>query len=626
MGSQHTEIKRRRILQISGLSTAGIIGFSRRTLAEEEDANVTIEVPDQVSDGESLIIESFETDIGGQFQIFQDTDERPVYKMMEIEAGTEFTNRELELDDPIPESQSVRTSLYPIDGGRSYDTTSSEVFISETVNDTEPVETPYGTEPGVQKIEADPDAGFQSPYFLYTPDLPSVEESVNDSQKRPLFQASVNDSQERPLVVTAHPWGEFEERVEGASGPDGGITGHIADAMNCPVLSVPLTLTRGHLGLEPQELTLAPELEIDDPRRERVDLQLIAMIEDAKSRLNNGAYTIADGIHYDGGSSAAYFIEKVAPLHPEYINAYSFGANGHAFLPFEELTDDIPVHGDPDRTTIPWPIGAGNLEELTGEEFNKEAWMDIEQFRWIGGEDQDPDDPENYVHKRFRGDDEIDRVVDEIFGTLQVDDRFETSREIYDHLDVPATFRKFEGQPHSPDLEYRMEAAEFHKEQIEEDFELVHLTPQELTSEAHVGDTVAVSVTATNLTDVESSTTISFAVDRPEDETAEVDTKEVQIDPKSTETIELETAFEETGEFTLRVNETSVGDPVVVTEEPVEEDDESTETEDDHDDDHDDDENGGADADEQPGFGVVQTLTAVGGIGYLIKQRLSTDD
>ena len=524
---------------------------------------------------------------------------------MEIEAGTEFTSRELELNDPIRESQSIRTSLYPIGGGRSYDTMSSEVFISETVDDAEPVRTPYGTEPGVKKIEADPDAGFHSPYFLYVPDFSLVEESVNDSQ-------------ERPLVVTAYPWGEFEERVGGARRPDSGITGPIADAMNCPVLSVPLTLTRGHIGLEPQELTLAPELETSDPRRDRVDLQLIAMIEDVKSRLSTGIYTIADGIHYDGGSSAAYFIEKIAPLHPEYINAYSFGANGHAFLPFKQLTDDIPVHGDSDRTTIPWPIGTGNLEELTGEAFDKEAWMDIEQFRWIGGEDQGPDDPENYIHKRFRGDTEIDQVVEEIFGTLQVDDRFETSREIYDHLDVPATFRKFEGQPHAPDGEYRLEAVDFHKEQIEEDFELVHLTIQSLPSEAHVGDTVPVSVVATNQTDVESSTTISLAVDG-----TEVETTDVQVTPKSTETVELETTFEETGEFSLSVNGTAVKDPVVVNDQ------ESTET------------GTGApstnadtgenvsamDQDEervedQPGFGIVQALAAMGGIGYLIKRRL----
>jgi len=601
MNFQRTEIERRRILQIAGISTAGIVGFSGQTVAGDEDANVTIEVPDQLSDGESILIESFETDVDGQFHIFKNTDERPVYKMMEVEAGTEFTNREFELDDPIPESQSVSVSLYPIGGGRGYDIASSQVFVTEAVDGAEPAGTPYGTDPGVQKIEADPDAGFHSPYFLYTPAFPSVEESANDSQ-------------ERPLVVTAYPWGEFDERVEGASGPDSGITGLIADAMNCPVVSVPLTLTGGHIGLEPQELTLAPEVEIDNDRRERVDLQFIAMIEDAKSRLNNGAYTIADGIHYDGGSSAAYFIEKIAPLHPEYINAYSFGANGHAFLPFEELTDDIPVHGDPDRTTIPWPIGTGNLEELTGEAFNEEAWMDIEQFRWIGGEDQDPDDPDNHIHKRFRGDDEIDQVVEEIFGTLQVDDRFETSRDIYDHLDVSATFRIFEGQPHAPDQEYMVEAAEFHKEQIEEDFELIHLSIQEVDSEAHVEDTVTASVVAANWTDVESSTTISLAVDG-----TEVETTDIQVDPNSTETVELETVFEETGEFTLSINGTDLEEAVVVTEEQTETSPEDSST----DEDTATDELEESDTEDTPGFGITQAVAALGGLGYLLKQTVS---
>ena len=520
MESQQIEARRRRILQTAGVSTAGIIGFSGRTLAEG-------------------------------------------------------------------------------------------VHATEAVDGAEPGVNSYGTEPGVQKIEADPDAGFHSPYFLYTPSFPSVEESLNDSQVR-------------PLVVTTYPWGDFEERVAGAKDPDRGITGRIADATNCPVLSVPLTLTRGHLGLEPQELTLALDFEISEPQRERVDRQFIAMIEDAKSRLNTGSYTISDGIHYDGGSSAGYFIDKVAPLHPEYINAYSSGANGHAFLPFTELTDDVPVHGDPDRTTVPWPIGTGNLEELTGEAFNKEEWMDIEQFRWIGGEDQDPDDPENYIHKRFRGDDEIDQVVEECFGTLQVDDRFETSRKIYDHLDVPATFRTFEGQPHSPVWEDRLEAAEFHKERIEADFELLHVTLVESDSEAYVGDTVTARVTVENVTEVKSSTTISFAVDGPAGETTEIETTEVQVDSKSAETVELETVFEETGEFTLRINGTAIEDSVVVTEEPTEEvNGTGSETSSEGDAVTD---QGGVAADEAPGFGVVQTLMAVGGIGYLLDRYRSTDD
>ncbi len=263
------------------------------------------------------------------------------------------------------------------------------------------------------------------------------------------------------------------------------------------------------------------------------------------------------------------------------------------------------------------------MEELTGEAFNEEAWMDIEQFRWIGGKDQDPEDPDNYVRKRFKGDDEMDQVVEEFFGTLQVDDRFETSRKIYDHLDVPATFRTFEGQPHSPAWEYRSEAAEFHKERIEDEFELLHVTLTESDSEAYVGDTVTARVTVENATGVESSTTVSFAVDGPEGETTEIETTEVQVDSKSAETVELETVFEETGEFTLRINGTAIEDSVVVTEEPTEEVN-GTGTETSEGDAVTD--QGGVAADEAPGFGVVQTLMAVGGIGYLIDRYLSTDD
>lgn len=618
MNSSHTDIKRRRIVQMAGISTAGIVGFSGQTLGEEDDANVTIEVPDQLSDGETILIESFETDIDGVFHIFQDTDERLVYKTMEIEAGTEFTNREIELDDLISESQSIRTSLYPIGGGRSYDTRSSQVSISETADSPRSVGTPYGTEPGVQKIEADPDAGFHSPYFLYTPEFDSVEESVTDSQ-------------ERPLVVTAYPWGEFEQRVEGAQRADGGITGRIADEMNCPMMSVPLALTEGFVGLEPQELTLAHEIEITDPQRERVDLQFMAMIDDAKSRLNRGTFTVADKIHYDGGSSAADFIDRIAPLHPEHIRAFSAGGNGYMFLPFEEITNDIPVYGDPEKTVLPYPIGAGNLEELTGEAFNKEAWMNIEQFRWIGGEDQDPTDPDSHSSKRFRGHRrrEISQVVEEVFGTLQVDDRFETSGDIYGHLDVPAMFRIFEGQPHSPEFEYRLEAVDFHKEQIKRDFELVHVTIQDSPSEANIGDTVPVRVVVQNQTGVESSTTISLAVDA-----TEVETMDIPVDPRSTETVELETTFNETGEFTLSINGTATEDPVVVTEETTGGDDgdsAETDTEESSTDADTGEDDSATDPDEAtvedlPGFGIVQALTAIGGIGYLLNRRLSDDD
>jgi hypothetical protein len=380
--------------------------------------------------------------------------------------------------------------------------------------------------------------------------------------------------------------------------------------------------------LEPAELSLGHDVAITDLRRERVDLQFIAMIEDAKSRLTSDTHTVADQIHYAGGSSAAYFIEKIAPLHPEHISVFSFGANGLAFLPFEELTDDIPVHGNPDRTTVRYPIGAANVAELTGEEFNKEAWMDIEQFRWIGAEDQDPQNPDHYIHKRFRSDQGIGQVVEEIFGTLQVDDRFETSREIYEHLGVPATFTKFAGQGHVPGPEYQHRIVEFHEKQLDQKPELIHLIPQKPTNTVEAGDTISVSVTAENRSAIESTTTIYLAVDG-----TVVEATDIQVDPDSTVTVELGTTLQNTGEFTLSVNDTIVGEPVVVTEEKTEGvDGDRTETgtgnpstesvagKGDPAVDQDD-----MVAEDGPGFGIVPALTAVGGFGYWIKRRLSNN-
>ena len=395
----------------------------------------------------------------------------------------------------------------------------------------------FGTDPGAQRIDANPEAGFHSPYFLYTPETPdSATESVNNSL-------------ERPLLVQVHPWGEFEDRVNNArEGIQNGILR--ADRMNCPALLAPLTFNIEDAFLRRDD----PE-----PRQERVDLQLLAMIEDARSRLSGGAYTVADQIHCGGGSSAGVFMDAFAALHPEHVNVYSSGANGIAFLPFEQLTDDIPTFGNPGQQTVPWPIGAGEIDELAKKEFNSDAWMEIEQFRWIGAQDQDPEAPDRYVHKLYKGSGEVDQLVEEIFGTLQVDHRFGTSREIYNHLGVPATFTTFEGAGHVPESEHFTQIMGYHQRKIAEHFELIHLIPQPPATESRVGDSVTVSVTAENHTGVASATTATLAV-----EGTEVDTVTIEVGPNSAETVELETTIEDTGEFTLSVNGTAIGDPVVV--------------------------------------------------------------
>lgn len=322
-----------------------------------------------------------------------------------------------------------------------------------------------------------------------------------------------------------------------------------------------------------------------------------------------------------GGSSAGVFIGTFAALHPEHVNVFSSGANGIAFLPIEELTDDTPTHGDPERTTVRWPIGAGDIDEFADEEFNREAWMEIEQFRWIGAEDQDPENPDEYLHKPYKGSGEVDQLVENIFGTLQVDHRFETCREIYDQLGVPATFTAFEGAGHVPESEYFSEIMGYHQRKIAEHFELIHLIPQPPASESRVGDTVTVPVTAENHTGFASTTTATLAIDE-----TEVDTTTIEVDPNSTETIELETTLEDTGEFTLRVNGSAVGEPVIVAEERTETTPDDSSTNEITSSERSNAELEETSTEDTPGFSIIQAVAALGGLGYLLKRKISNSN
>lgn len=598
-----TALRRRQVIQLTGISAAGITPFSRPARAQESNADVLVLFTEQESDGESIVIDSLKTNVEAELLIFESKGDRTLYKRMYLSAGTEFSNRKIDLDEPIPETQLVSISVQPPEGSTSYGGARETVTVVGSASDPADESTAgpaFGTAPGAQRIDADPEAGFHSPYFLFTPDTPDAATK------------SVNNSTERPLLVEVYPWGDFENRISHAREQIQNGTVR-AERMNCPALIAPL----------PFKIEDA-FLRLDDPapREQRVDLQLVAMIEDAKSRLEGGAYTIAEQVHCNGGSTAGVFIDTFAALHPEHVNVFSSGANGIAFLPFAELTDDIPTFGSPEQTTVPWPIGAGEIDQLADKEFNRDAWMQIEQFRWIGAEDQDPENSDRYIHKIYKGSDEVDELVEEIFGTFQVDHRFETSREIYDHLGVPATFTAFEGAGHQPKSEQYNRIMEFHKKKIAEYFELIHLIPQSPTGESKVGDTVTVPVTAENHTGVASATTATLAVDG-----TDVDTTTIEVGPFKRETVELETTLENTGEFTLSVNGTAIGNPVVVSEERTEtvSDDSST------------DQTASSEQStgeveetstgtEGPGFSVTQSLTALGGLGYLLKRQLSDSD
>lgn len=314
-----------------------------------------------------------------------------------------------------------------------------------------------------QLIEADPDAGFHFPYFLYSP---RYSEATNG-----------DTVPTRPFVVGFRLKDLDTSREQNiAAGREAIMSGRvraIAGVSRAPGLVALLPTNPPDQSFE---LLDQNSLQVTEPPYERLDRQLLSMIDDARQRLEDQPYATASDIHLLGFSDAGRMVDQFTALHPDRVNAASSGGNGFATIPQSRLDNDIPRMRSPSTETLPWPVGTAGLEELIGESFDSEAWLDVTQYRYIGAEDQgDPaqlDHPSEYIHaKTYRhfGKRRQQLLLD-IFGWRQVDERFATSREIFHNVGADAEFRAYEGVGHSTPENVQRDVTEFHRRAIQAEY------------------------------------------------------------------------------------------------------------------------------------------------------------
>lgn len=513
---------RRRILQAAGFSavTTATLAQLQSAKAQSSDAEVAIE--DQETDGTSVEIETAQTEIESRLILISDhqIDGRNVlYRMIELDPGAEFTDRSVELTTPIPETQNIRAEIRTTDGSDELLARDGAlVAIGETLDEVDS-EDRIRTGPNVELIQANAEAGFHYPYFLYTPELPRNVE-------RPII-VQPNNSQSTDDDYAVH--------LENAQGVIRGLTS-LCDPLKSPGLvpafprfhSEPVSWRVMTQSLDPNSL------EIDAPPLERIDRQLVRMLEDATDRLESEGYEIADRIHMNGFSQSATFTNRFTILHPEQVRTVTCGGNGFGVLPQAEF----------EGTTVPYPAGVADLEDLAGKEFDLEAWQTVDQYFFVGDEDQPlpEENPRSYRGFEHLGE-EMNELMLDIFGENRVTERFPSLRSAYEAADASAEFTIYEGVGHRTTPEIHDDVVEFHK---------AHMTvpPAE----------------ATEAPELETD-------ERPETDAGD-DTPIEDSDADSTSSPEA---------------------TAVATE-------------------------------DQPGFGVGQTLAVLGGLGYLLRERLSDNE
>ena len=121
-------------------------------------------------------------------------------------------------------------------------------------------------------------------------------------------------------------------------------------------------------------------LKIDKDKYRRIDLQLIAMIDDAREKLlKENNQNINEKVIMVGFSSSSLFSARFTFLHPDRVSvAIGGGIGGLLPVPADKINGIDAIY----------PIGTYDFENITGTKFNLEEYKKTPQFYYQGTKDK----------------------------------------------------------------------------------------------------------------------------------------------------------------------------------------------------------------------------------------------
>jgi pimeloyl-ACP methyl ester carboxylesterase len=275
---------------------------------------------------------------------------------------------------------------------------------------------------------ADVPAGFYWSYLLYTP----------HEVRTPFLLGVPNNTG----FATSDP--ELLA-VDGTCAVAGVV--ELAERLGTPVL-VPLFPRPPLSGEEPNlylhALTRASLL-TRIPEYARVDLQFVAMLDDATRALGSRGINVSHRILLSGFSAAGSFVSRFAMLHPDRVLAVASGSPGGWPI--------VPVRKD-GHSVLPYPVGIADLKSLTGATPATQALKQVAWFFFLG--DSDTNDSVPYLDSFPQAD---ENLVFEHFGaTLAA--RWKQAARLYHERGLNAQFKLYRDVAHevTPQMQADIEA------------------------------------------------------------------------------------------------------------------------------------------------------------------------
>jgi pimeloyl-ACP methyl ester carboxylesterase len=292
----------------------------------------------------------------------------------------------------------------------------------------------------IVRVDANLALGFFWPYYLYIPDK---------------AQARGEKGEPVHLLVFPNNTGEPSDDLavhDGAALRKIGQVQELPERLGVPLL-IPVFPRPWKVYMEQDLYVHALDrntLETDLPDLKRVDLQLIAMMDDASTRLRQQGWDVNDHVLIMGFSASGMFANRFVVLHPERILAAAIGSpGGWPIAPVAEW------QGKP----LNYPLGINDLQALTGQAFDTVQYRSVRQFFFLG--DQDDNDAVDWENQAY---------LSNLFGSTPVE-RWPHAEEIYHRVNADVRFVLEPGVGHTVSAKTWKDQIEFFAEAIADDIQ-----------------------------------------------------------------------------------------------------------------------------------------------------------
>ena len=281
-------------------------------------------------------------------------------------------------------------------------------------------------------VHAAPDRGFHYPYILSFP-AGELAETPGFLLVEPNNTGSVSDD----IAVHLKAARALSQEA---------IGGYVSRALKIPLL-VPVFPRPEEQWSLYTHLLDRDVMTLQEGPMARLDLQLLAMVDDAIARLEKKGYSAGHQVLVTGFSASGTFANRFTVLHPERVRAVaSGGVNGLLMLPIERLAE----------SELPYPLGVADYASIAGRPFNLPVWRQVPQFIYMGAKD------ENDAVLFDDGYSKAEREI--IFGVLgerMQPDRWMKCQGVYRTAGARVTFRTFPDVGHRTDRRINGEIVEF---------------------------------------------------------------------------------------------------------------------------------------------------------------------